>query len=177
MVRKIAYRFSRWLTHELPARRRSKRSFSATVAIVENLEDRKMLSGVSAAGLGVMMGALHVPHASMPIERNPVSAATIKAGPSAALSAPVVTVNPSGASVRAGLYVTLTAAASGNPTPTVQWQVSSDGGKTFKNVVGATSTTFRFKAYGVEYYRAVFTNSQGTAVTTTARVVGRVLGW
>ncbi len=43
---------------------------------------------------------------------------------SVTLTAPVVTTNPTSQSVTAGTSVNFTAAASGNPTPTVQWQLS-----------------------------------------------------
>ena len=42
--------------------------------------------------------------------------------------APVVTTNPHSQTVNAGNTVTFTAAASGNPPPTVQWEVSTSGG-------------------------------------------------
>ena len=66
-------------------------------------------------------------------------------------TAPVITTNPSSMGVTgvpamclelkiyysgchtAGSTATFTAAATGNPTPTVQWQVSTDGGATFTN--------------------------------------------
>jgi beta-glucosidase len=43
-----------------------------------------------------------------------------------------------------GSGVTLAAAATGFPTPTVQWQVSTDRGLTYTDIVDATSTTFTF---------------------------------
>jgi hypothetical protein len=54
----------------------------------------------------------------------------------------------------------------------VQWQVSTDGGSTWSNISGATSTTFTLgttttSENGYEY-RAVFTNSLGSATTTVA---------
>jgi large repetitive protein len=89
----------------------------------------------------------------------------------AALAAPVVTTNPTSASIPSGQTVTFTAAATGNPTPTVQWQLSTNGGSSFTNISGATSTTYSFTTSigenGYEY-RAVFTNSQNTATTTAA---------
>jgi hypothetical protein len=97
------------------------------------------------------------------------SAATLTV--TTALAAPVVTTNPTSQSFATGSTVTFTAAASGNPTPTVQWQVSTNGGSTFTNISGATSTTYSFTAApsqtGYEY-RAVFTNSQGSATTSAA---------
>src|SRR5271166_1076897 len=86
--------------------------------------------------------------------------------------APTVTSNPTNASVAAGSTATFSAAASGNPTPTVQWQVSTDGGATFTNVSGATATTLSLVAVTAgqngNQYRAVFTNSVGSATTTAA---------
>ncbi len=88
---------------------------------------------------------------------------------------PVVTTNPVSQSVNAGHSVSFTAAASGTPTPTVQWQVSTNGGKTFANITfGATSATYTIAApttaqSGYEY-RAVFTNAIGTATTTPAKL-------
>ena len=51
--------------------------------------------------------------------------------------APVVTTQPASQPVTAGQTATFTAAASGNPTPTVQWQVSTDSGSTFSDIHGA----------------------------------------
>jgi hypothetical protein len=85
--------------------------------------------------------------------------------------APAVTTNPSDQNVDAGQIASFSAAASGFPTPTVQWQVSTDGGATFDDIPGATSTTLSFTAALTDdgsQYRAVFTNSVGTATTTAA---------
>jgi len=78
---------------------------------------------------------------------------------------------PMNQTVTAGQTATFTAAATGSPTPTVQWQVSTDGGVTFSNVSGATSTTLSFTtslSQNGNRYRAVFTNTAGTATTTAA---------
>jgi hypothetical protein len=84
---------------------------------------------------------------------------------------PTITTQPANQTVTAGQTATFTAAATGSPTPTVQWQVSTDGGATFSNVSGATSTTLSFTTASSQNgnrYRAVFTNSAGTAMTTAA---------
>ena len=63
------------------------------------------------------------------------------------------------------------AAADGFPVPTVQWQVSTNGGGTFADIPGATSASLNVApvpASSGNRYRAVFTNSQGTATTTAA---------
>jgi hypothetical protein len=86
-------------------------------------------------------------------------------------TAPAVTAQPSGQTVVSGANATFTAAASGNPAPTVQWQVSTDGGNTWNNASGATSTSYTFSATIGEsgnQYRAVFTNTAGNATTSPA---------
>jgi hypothetical protein len=85
--------------------------------------------------------------------------------------APAITTNPSDQTVQPGTSVSFIAAASGVPTPTVQWQVSTDGGASFGNIGGATATTYTHTALAGENgneYRAVFTNVAGTATTTAA---------
>lgn len=87
------------------------------------------------------------------------------------LQAPKVTTQPLSQTVTAGNSATFTAAATGSPTPTVQWQVSSNGGGTWTNLAGATSTTLTFVTSATQNgyrYRAVFTNSAGTATTSSA---------
>ena len=85
--------------------------------------------------------------------------------------APTITTNPTNLTVTAGATATFTAAASGSPTPTVQWQVSASGGA-FTSVAGATSATLNIAGTTVAMsgnkYQAVFTNSAGSATTTSA---------
>ncbi len=87
-------------------------------------------------------------------------------------TAPVVTTNPANQSVSAGDTATFTAADSGTPSPNVQWQVSTDGGVTFTNVAGATSVTLTVSGTTIAMsgyeYQAVFTNSCGSATSTSA---------
>ncbi len=85
-------------------------------------------------------------------------------------TAPVITLNPVDQTVNEGQLVTFTAAATGQPTPTVQWEVSVNGGP-FVAIPGATSTTFTFtaaQALTKNRYRAVFTNTCGIATTDPA---------
>jgi hypothetical protein len=88
------------------------------------------------------------------------------------LTQPSGLINPSSQTVMAGSSVSFTASASGYPAPTVQWQVSTDGGKTFTNISGATSTTLTLNNVSLALngfeYRAVFTNSLGSATTSAA---------
>jgi hypothetical protein len=85
--------------------------------------------------------------------------------------APSITTQPTNQTVSAGQTATFIAAASGSPAPTVQWQVSTDGGATYSNVAGATSTTLSFSTtigQNGNLYHAVFTNVAGTATTNPA---------
>jgi hypothetical protein len=75
-----------------------------------------------------------------------------------------VTVNPLG-------VVTFIAAASGAPTPTVQWQISTNGGTSWDSIPGATSSAFPFIAqawHNGSWFRAVFANSLGAATSSVA---------
>ena len=85
--------------------------------------------------------------------------------------APAVTTNPSDQTVNPGTSVTFTAAASGVPTPAVQWQRSTNGGTSYSDIAGATSTSYTFTAIAADdgnMYRAVFTNLVSSATTTGA---------
>jgi hypothetical protein len=84
---------------------------------------------------------------------------------------PTITMQPDNQMMTPGQTATFKTAAIGSPTPTVQWQVSTGIGETFSIIPGATSTTLSFTTALFEngnQYRAVFTNSAGTAATTGA---------
>lgn len=85
-------------------------------------------------------------------------------------SAPVVTAQPVDQQALQGQSISFTAAASGFPAPSVQWQRSTDGA-IFTDIEGAVLPTYSVAA-GIEdsntYYRAIFTNDTGTATTDSA---------
>jgi len=86
-------------------------------------------------------------------------------------SAPTITSEPSSETVAAGSTASFSAAASGSPIPSVQWQVSTNAGATWTTIGGATSTTYSFTASSSQNgdeYEAVFTNSAGIATTAPA---------
>jgi hypothetical protein len=85
--------------------------------------------------------------------------------------APSVTEEPVSQQVFVGAMVSFYAAATGNPSPTAQWMVSSDGGATWNAVPGATSTSYTFAptlANSGWEYEAVFNNGYGSATTDPA---------
>ncbi len=89
-------------------------------------------------------------------------------------TSPTISANPVDATVCDNATATFTAAANGAPSPTVQWQISTDGGATFNNIAGATSTTLSFTANTTQNgnkFRAVFTNTSNTATTTAATLI------
>jgi len=73
------------------------------------------------------------------------------------------TVNPE-------VVTVFSAAASGSPVPTLQWQVSLDG-STWTNIAGATEGQLSFVAHMTDNgkrFRAVFTNSVASVTTAVA---------
>jgi hypothetical protein len=97
------------------------------------------------------------------------NAATLTVVPA---SAPAITSQPVSQTVGLGTVVTFSAAASGEAPPSVQWQQSTDGGSTWNNIPGATSTTYSVTASSTSFngdeFRAVFTNASGSATTNAA---------
>ena len=92
----------------------------------------------------------------------------------ATASPPIVTAQPMDVTVSgAGPWdVNFFVGANGAPTPTAQWQTSTDGGMTWSNIVGATSpsyaTTIASAASDGQKFRAVFTNASGSATSNAA---------
>ena len=102
----------------------------------------------------------------------PPEQAVVVVPPPPTQSAPVLTQQPSDSCVAAPTAATFTAAASGVPAPTVQWQRSSDAGATWTAIAGATAATFTTAATAVSddgaRFRAVFANAAGTAISNGA---------
>lgn len=100
-----------------------------------------------------------------------VKKVTVAAAPA---TKPVITKQPAASvKVKSGATATMSAAASGSPTPTVVWQRSTNGGKTWAAIAGATSKTYSVKPTSVSngrLFRAVFTNSAGKATTTSVKL-------
>jgi hypothetical protein len=93
-------------------------------------------------------------------------------------SPPAITAHPANQMVMAPAQASFTAAADGNPAPTWQWQVSTNGGGTWTDVAdgapysGVTTATLTVNPTAVtlsgNLYRAVATNSAGAATTNAA---------
>jgi hypothetical protein len=100
------------------------------------------------------------------------TAATLTVGLSS--SGPAVTSHPSNQTVIDGGIATLTAGATGIPTPGIQWQTSEDDGATWVDLVTrANASTYSLNAAVTDsgrFYRAVFANDVGSAMTNPARL-------
>ena len=85
-------------------------------------------------------------------------------------TAPTVTTQPVSQTLCAGANASFNSAATGTPTPTVQWQVSTDG-TNWTNISGATSGTLTFATVVTDngkQYRAVWTNSNSSVNSNPA---------
>ncbi len=87
-------------------------------------------------------------------------------------AAPHVVTSPTSTTALAGGTATFTAAASGDPEPSVQWSRSVDGGTTWTPVPGATTPRLTLtdvqSSQNGTCYRAEFVNLGGSAVTGAA---------
>jgi Immunoglobulin I-set domain len=87
--------------------------------------------------------------------------------------APDVVTEPTTQEVTAGNTATFNAAATGTPTPTTQWEVSTDGGTTWTPIAGANADSYSFvvaQSQDHSEYQAIFDNSAGSAQTSVAEL-------
>ena len=88
------------------------------------------------------------------------------------MAAPAIVKQPVSKTVSEGKPVTFEATASGKPTPTAQWEVSSNGGASWSPIAGAAATKYTSAAVSPSengyQFRATFTNSVGVATTAVA---------
>ncbi|MFI4985666.1 MAG: IPT/TIG domain-containing protein [Solirubrobacterales bacterium] len=103
--------------------------------------------------------------------KNVVSTAISEAATLTVQKAPSVTKQPASLTVDEGQSATFEATGSGFPTPTVQWEISTDGGGTWSAVEGATANQLTIASTLTSEdghkYRAVFTNAAGSVTSAT----------
>jgi hypothetical protein len=102
---------------------------------------------------------------------NSCASATSNAATLTVNNIPSITTNPNDASTCAGTSVSFIAASTATPTPTVQWQASTDGGLNYADLPGETNTIFTLVAARLQNgykYRAAFTNSCGSETSNAA---------
>jgi len=87
-------------------------------------------------------------------------------------TAPQVTTQPTPDTVTSPSPGSFTVGCSGSPPPTIQWQLSTDGGTTWNGLAGQTSTTLTLTptslAQNASQYRAICTNAAGSATSNAA---------
>lgn len=84
---------------------------------------------------------------------------------------PVFTTQPLSQTIVVGQPATLTATATGSPTPTFQWRKQPSGGSGFTNIAGATNSTLSFTPVTLAdagTYVVVATNSGGSVTSSSA---------
>gem|GEM_PF-375965 len=87
--------------------------------------------------------------------------------------APIFSVHPQNQVSNTGLPVTFGAVAVGIPTPTYQWQVSTNNGSSWSNISNATGRlyTASFSASDDgKLFRAIATNARGNAISQNAAI-------
>ncbi len=103
------------------------------------------------------------------------AAATLRVAP--APVAPVIAAQPADDSVGIGGTPAFHVAATGTPTPTYQWQLSTDGGAAFVNINGATSADLSLAAAALvddgKKLRVVVQNISGTVTSRVATLTVR----
>ena len=92
---------------------------------------------------------------------------------------PAFTTQPASVTVTAPATAAFNVAATGTPTPTLQWQLSTNGGGSFADIVGATASSYTTPATvtgdSVKLYRAVATNSVGAVNSNVASLTLRTI--
>ncbi|MGH9928489.1 MAG: hypothetical protein ACREA9_04570 [Pyrinomonadaceae bacterium] len=132
--------------------------------------DGSNIAGATGSTVNIATGSLGAGNHTVDVVVSGACGSVTKSATLTVNTAPVVTLNPMSQSQTSG-NVNFTAAASGSPAPTVQWQVSTNGGTSFSNIPGATSTTLTVAvtpSVNGNQYRAVFTNACASATTTAA---------
>ncbi len=89
-------------------------------------------------------------------------------------SLPAITTQPQGASICAGNNITFSITATGTGI-TYQWQLSTDGGVTYNNIAGATSSSYTINGATVgmnnNRYRCVVSGTCTPAATSNAAIL------
>jgi sugar lactone lactonase YvrE len=144
-----------------------------------NLTDGGNISGSATASLSLsnttaaMLGNLF-----RAVVTNSLGSVTSNAASLTVDTAPAITLDPSDQTVVAGNAIDFSAGASGNPSPTFQWQISTDGGSTWTNLTdgggisGSGSAALSLSNTTADMlgsqFRAVATNTIGSATSDAA---------
>jgi uncharacterized protein YjdB len=88
---------------------------------------------------------------------------------------PSFTTQPNSQSTVAGREVNFTVVVDGTPNPTLQWQLSVNGGQTWSNIEGQTGTTLRLTSVALNQnghqYRVIATNNVSEVYSNVATLI------
>lgn len=140
--------------------------------VVDAVSPTLRLTGVSAADNGKRYRVV-ITNASGRLTSTPVMLSV-----AAASVAPLITSQPAARNVVSPQTATFSVLSTGNPVPTYQWQVSTDGAKSFTDIANADAASYTTPATTVadsgKLYRVRVTNAAGSvfsanvALTVTA---------
>jgi predicted secreted protein len=144
-----------------------------------NLTDVAPYSGTTSATLTITAASASLNGAHYRVlATNVVDTATSAAATLTVQTAPSITTPPANRTINAGQTTTFVVVAEGNPAPTYQWQVSTNGGTSFTNLTdvapysGTTSATLTITAASASLngaqYRVVATNVVDAATSAAA---------
>src|SRR5207253_3059797 len=99
-------------------------------------------TAASAAITGLAAGSSHSYTVKAEFSSGGTNFLSTAAGPASAATvstctAASVTTQPTGQSITYGANATFVAAGGGSPSPSVQWQISTNGGATYSSITGA----------------------------------------
>ena len=129
-----------------------------------------VIRGATATTYGFVASATKDGYSYEAVFANTVGSTATKVVKLKVLSAPKITAQPLSIVAQAGATTSLSAAASGEPRPTVHWEESANGA-TWSVIGGATSSTYSFEALAGEngyQFEAVYKNAEGKATRHTA---------
>jgi hypothetical protein len=149
-----------------------------------NLTDVAPYSGTTSATLTITAAPASLNGAQYRVlATNVVDTATSTAATLTVQTAPSITTPPVNRTITAGQTTTFVVVTEGNPAPTYQWQVSTNGGTSFTNLTdgapysGTTSATLivteATTSLNGARYRAVVTNTVASATSDAATLTVR----
>lgn len=155
------------------------------VSLTAGSEDFRIASGsTKLSATGATLGSVTTDILGV-ARAAPYSIGAYQVPPTA--SAPTTTTHPGNQACSAGATATFTAAFSGYPTPTYQWQRSTDSGSAWADVTtgaGGTTTSYTTpvttisggSANNGDRYRCVATNASGSATSNAATLTVAAAG-
>ena len=147
----------------------SSRDGGATWADIAAATGNSYTTPATALADNGMLLRLHATNAS-----GEVFSSTALLSVSLAPAAPSFSTSPADQAVTAPAAASFSVVAIGTPTPTLQWQLSTDGGSTYTNITGATASTYvittTLGSDNDRRFRAVASNASGSVTCAPARL-------